>query len=490
MKKNPLKKILLSSAIAMCFIAPTPSWADDVAPSVTVPSVALPDFTSVIEKTEKAVVNIRTTRKVSYRDGFYSFGDNPSFSPFDDPDDLFNFFFGFNDDHWERGRGGKLNKKPDSPKKERSVPSGVGSGFLISEDGYIITNNHVIDDADKITVTVEDKEYTAKVIGQDERTDIAVLKIDGQKFPFLKIGDSSKLKKGQWVLAIGSPFDLDTTATAGIVSAINRDAGAYLPFIQTDVAINPGNSGGPLINMAGEVVGVNSAIITRSGGYQGISLSIPIDEAMKIVQQLKSTGKVNRGQIGVQISDVSDKVAKAIGLEKSRGAMVASVFPDSPAEKAGIKNGDVIIKYDGKDITKYSDLPRLVGMTKPGSKVAIVVWRLGKEVSLNITIGSSQDKNDKVAKGEDKKLDVQEKLGFSVSSLPKDEGDTGVIVSETSELAALQGLRKGDIILVLGQQPIKSVDDVAKFAKSYKGKELAVMVTRDKNTFWLILDTE
>src|SRR5690554_6789001 len=309
-----------------------------VAQSSSAPTLSLPDFTEIVAKTEASVVNIRTTEAVRVRNRG---------SRGNDPYDMFRWFFG--PDFMPPGLDEPDRRSAPPTEQERTVPRGVGSGFIISEDGYILTNNHVVARSNGIFVTLTSgKEYQAEIVGTDPRTDVALIKIDAKNLESLPIGDSNALKKGQWVLAIGSPFGLDSTVTAGIVSAINRDTGDYLPFIQTDVAVNPGNSGGPLINLAGEVVGINSQIISQSGGFMGISLAIPIDEVMRVVEQLKEHGKVTRGRIGVQIGQVSADVAKAIGLGEARGAMVSNVDPDGPAADAGVRSGDVITKFDGK----------------------------------------------------------------------------------------------------------------------------------------------
>jgi serine protease Do len=274
-------------------------------------------------------------------------------------------------------QGPRSKPKPQQPQEEER-PRGVGSGFILTADGYVMTNAHVVEDASEVLVTLPDKrEFKAKIIGADKRTDVAVVKIDATGLPAVKVGDISKLRVGEWVMAIGSPFGLENTVTAGIVSAKQRDTGEYLPFIQTDVAINPGNSGGPLINMRGEVVGINSQIYSRSGGFMGISFSIPIDEAIRVSDQLRTSGRVSRGRIGVQIDQVTKDVAEAIGLGKAQGALVRGVEAGSPGEKAGVEPGDVITKFDGKAIEKPSDLPRLVGNTKPGTKSTLTVFRRG-----------------------------------------------------------------------------------------------------------------
>src|SRR5690606_13485928 len=361
--KKLVGSLTLAASLAMVGGIPTVQAQEQAAPA---PSVVLPDFSSIVEATEKSVVNIRTTESVQVR----RMGGG---GPGNDPYDLFRWFFG--PDFMPPGATPRQPAPAPEP-QERIVPRGVVSGFIISDDGYVLTNNHVIADANDIFVTLTDgKEYKASVVGTDERTDVALIKIEGKDLTPLKIGSPAQLKKGQWVLAIGSPFGLDSTVTVGIVSAINRDTGEYLPFIQTDVAVNPGNSGGPLLNLNGEVVGMNSQIISRSGGFMGISLAIPIDEAMRVADQLRATGKVTRGRIGVQISEVGKDVAEAIGLPRAEGALVSNVEADGPAADAGVKPGDVITSFHGEAIKRWSDLPRIVGETKPGTRADMEVWR-------------------------------------------------------------------------------------------------------------------
>lgn len=525
--KKPLKNLVSAAILSVAAVSMLPSATAHAANAL----VTLPDVSSVVAKTESAVVNIRTFGYAPQR-RYQRFDDSfgTPFFPFgDDPDEFFNFFFGHDpfahhfgerrsydrphgydrdryadrDDHRDKDYG-KDKKHGDQAKrydknyadkkhkdKTPSTPLGLGSGFIVSADGYIITNAHVVDGADKILVTLTNsKEYEAKLVGSDQRTDIAVLKVEAKDLPFLKAGDTQRLKKGQWVLAIGSPFDLDTTVTLGIVSAINRDAGGYLPFIQTDVALNPGNSGGPLIDLSGEVVGVNSAIISRSGGYQGISLSIPIDEAMRVYQQIKTDGKVTRSQIGIKISEVSDEVAKAIGLPKAKGAMVNEVLSGSPAEKAGFKAGDVVLKFNNQDIERWSDLPRFVGSTKPDSKASVLVWRLGKELKLTVMPevakdkskkGDRRSKGDKQAKSSDSNI-----LGITVAALSKDKKEGVEIVAIDPDVAP-RHLRKGDVLLALNKKAINSVDEFNAQVKSLKkGDSVALLVQRGKTTIWQV----
>ncbi len=454
---------------------------------VSAQTVALPDFTTIVEKAEPAVVNIRTTAKVVARGQ----GQNGQ-----DPYEMFRHFFG--PDAQPPGPGGKPAPQQGPRGKraepeEKTVPRGVGSGFFISDDGYVLTNHHVVADATEIFVTLTDgREFRAKVIGSDERTDVALLRVDAKDLPFLPIGDPKALKKGQWVLAIGSPFGLESTVTSGIVSALGRDTGDYLPFIQTDVAVNPGNSGGPLLNLKGEVVGINSQIISRSGGSMGISLAIPITEAMSVVEQLRTSGKVTRGRIGVQIGEVSKDVAQAIGLPKAGGALVSGVEQDAPADKAGILPGDVITSFAGKPITKFSDLPRLVGEIKPGKTEPIEVWRKGKVVKLKVKVGELKSEA-KVATKEEPKSDVPETVVMGMSVVPVDaEAQAklrikgGVQVTAVEAPASTAGVVEGDIILAANDSDITSPEQFAKVVAGLdKSRPVGLMVRRGEQTQWV-----
>lgn len=374
MMKLTLRKWLAVAAVAAC-LPLVPHTA------VAASSANLPDFADLVEKVGPAVVNIRTTANVQ------SSGPRGAFPPGFDNGDMSEFFRRFFGIPLPQAPGTPKNAPaPDMP-PDTEQNRGVGSGFILSADGYVMTNAHVVDDADTIYVTLTDKrEFKAKLIGVDERTDVAVVKIQASSLPVVAIGDSNKVRVGEWVVAIGSPFGLDNTVTAGIVSAKGRNTGDYLPFIQTDVAVNPGNSGGPLINMQGEVIGINSQIYSRTGGFMGISFAIPIDEAMRVADQLKASGKVTRGRIAVAIGEVTKEVADSIGLPKAEGALVSSVEPGGPAEKAGVQPGDIILKFNGRPVETASDLPRMVGDTKPGSKATITVWRKGQARDLPITI--------------------------------------------------------------------------------------------------------
>jgi serine protease Do len=443
----------ISASIALPFATPSGAFAQPVSPSAPLVT-GLPDFTDLVDKTGPAVVNIRTTQKVQQQ--------SQDFEGFPFGDDLFRQF-GF--PMPPRQQQQPRNNRKAQPDQE--VPRGVGSGFIISGDGFVLTNAHVVEGASEIYVRLTDKrEFKAKLIGSDKRTDVAVLKIEGSKLPRLAIGDSNKVRVGEWVIAIGSPFDLDNTVTAGIISAKARDTGDYLPLIQTDVAVNPGNSGGPLLNLRGEVVGINSQIYSRSGGYMGISFAIPIDEAMRVVDQLRSTGKVSRGRIGVAIGDITKDAAESIGLAKAQGALVTNVQAGTPAEKGGIKDGDVILKFNGTAIERSSDLPRLVGATKPGSKATVTVWRNGAQRDFTLTIGESEPDN-KVASKADKpsKQDsATNPVGIYVADLSaaqKADKLTGVVIERVDGVAETVDLRPGDVITSINQIEIKDAKQFA-----------------------------
>jgi len=449
------------------------------------PAVVLPDFTGIVQKVDPAVVNIRTTATVPVR------GVGPGGS---DPYELFRWFFG--PDFQPPGPGGPGSPRRPQPQpqpEERTVPRGVGSGFFISEDGYVLTNTHVISEATDIYVTLTDgREFKAKVIGSDDRTDVALIKIDAKGMTAMSVGDPKQLKKGQWVLAIGSPFGLDSTVTAGIVSAIGRDTGEYLPFIQTDVAVNPGNSGGPLINLQGEVVGINSQIISRSGGFMGISLAIPIDEAMRVVEQLRATGKVTRGRIGVQISEVVKDVADAIGLPRAEGALVSSVEASGPADEAGVQPGDVILRFNDEPIKRWSDLPRIVGETKPGTEAAMEVWRKGRTVKLSVKVGEVPSEQTASAQAKAPKAPTADNvLGLGVADVPADVQRKlrikgGVVVRVAQGAAAQAGLQEGDVILAVNDHDVANAEQFGKLvAKLDKGKTVGLLVRRGDQAQWV-----
>ncbi|MDB5776238.1 MAG: htrA [Herbaspirillum sp.] len=450
--------------------------------------VNLPDFADIVDKIGPAVVNIRTTERVKA-------------TPDDqDPNDaemqeFFRRFFGVPMPQQPAPAVPRGNNRR-APQAQEEVPRGVGSGFITSADGYIMTNAHVVDGASDVYVTLTDKrEFKAKIIGSDKRTDVALLKIDGGNLPRVMIGDSDKIRAGEWVLAIGSPFGLDNTVTAGIVSAKARDTGDYLPLIQTDVAVNPGNSGGPLINLRGEVVGINSQIYSRSGGFMGISFAVPIDEALRVADQLKTGGRVTRGRIGVQIGEVTKDVAESLGLAKSQGALVAQVEAGSPAEKAGIEAGDIIQKFNGTLIDRPNDLPRMVGNIKPGTRATVTIWRKG--VSRDFTLTVAEVEPDKVARADDKKGKPEQQatniLGLSVSNLSEEQRaklkiDSGVLVEASDGSAARVGIRPGDAIQRLNNTDIKDAKQFnALVAKLDPKKLVALLVRRGESSLFVTL---
>ena len=467
-------KLLRSVALAGVFTS-IAGWTA-VSPSVALAQTAvvrnLPDFTDLVEQVGPSVVNIRTTEKSLGRAGGAAMDE-----------EMADFFRRFGVPIPNMPRQQRPQQQPEDQ------PRGVGSGFILTPDGLVMTNAHVVEGADEVIVTLTDKrEFKAKIVGSDKRTDVALVKIDATGLPAVKVGDVSRLKAGEWVMAIGSPFGLENTVTAGIVSAKQRDTGDYLPFIQTDVAINPGNSGGPLINMRGEVVGINSQIYSRSGGFMGISFAIPIDEAMRVSDQLRTAGRVTRGRIGVQIGPVTKDVAESLGLGKAQGALVTGVESGSPAEKAGVEAGDIITKFEGKPIEKVADLPRLVGTAKPGSKSSLTVFRRGQSKDLAVTIAEIEP--DKVAT---KTADKEERAkssnaGQHVGLVVRDLTDAqkrelklkgGVVVTAASEGAARAGLREGDIILALANSEVLSVKDFeAVLGKVDKSKTLSVLFRR------------
>jgi serine protease Do len=448
-----------------------------VAPQAAEAAV-LPDFTDLVDKVGPAVVNIRTTERPKQMPQAGGGAEDEEMQEF------FRRYFGQPAPRQQqpspRGR-----RAPQQQEEQQQVPRGVGSGFIISTDGYVLTNAHVVEGADEVFVTLTDKrEFKAKMIGSDRRTDVALVKIDSSNLPRLTMGDSSKLRVGEWVIAIGSPFGLENTVTAGIVSANSRDTGDYLPLIQTDVAVNPGNSGGPLINMRGEVIGINSQIYSRSGGYMGISFAVPIDEAMRVSEQLKSVGRVVRGRIGVQIGEVTKDVAESLGLPRAQGALVARVEPGSPAEKAGVEAGDIITSFNGATIEKSGDLPRLVGNTKPGTKSTLNVLRKGAKRDLQVVVAEME--SEQVAKKEEKKPkqeQVANALGLVVADLTEAQKrdlklDGGVMVELADGPSARVGLQPGDVIVRLNNTDIKDAKQFNALVAKLDPKKNALLLVR------------
>ena len=486
-----------AAAAAMACLSFVPHSALAIAPGAN-----LPDFADLVDKVGPAVVNIRTTSRVSTASGQRAV---PPGMDEGDMSEFFRRFFGIplpqapnsprgggRGDKGGRGdRGGSPDQSDNGDGGEQN--NGVGSGFILSSDGYVMTNAHVVDDADNIYVTLTDKrEFKARLIGVDDRTDIAIVKINAANLPSVTIGDSNKLRVGEWVLAIGSPFGLDNTVTEGIVSAKGRETGDYLPFIQTNAAVNPGNSGGPLVNMQGEVIGINAQIYSRTGGFMGIAFAIPIDEAMRVAEQLKSTGKVVRGRIAVSIGQVTKDVSDSLGLPRAEGALVSNVEPGGPADKAGIQPGDIILKFNGAPVEADTDLPRMVGDTKPGSKATVTIWRKGQSRELPITV--VQTLPEKVAKADAHeapaaKARPSNPLGVTVSDLSADQlksmklSTGGVQVEAVDGPAARVGLQKGDVIVRIGDTDVSSAkqfDQVAAHLDSQK--MVPVLVRRGENT--------
>ena len=453
MNRSVLRALLCSAWVSLAAVTAVQA---QTAP----PVAALPDFTGIVQKNAPAVVHVeakyngKNTPQVQQMPGGMMPGQG---MPGDPQAEIFRRFFGM----------------PSMPSPEEQKHTSLGSGFIISPDGYILTNNHVVAGADEVTVRLQDRRtFTAKVVGTDPKYDIALLKVnDGDSLPTVSIGDSRSLKPGQWVLAIGSPFGFDYTVTQGIVSAIGRNLGSsdqpYTSFIQTDVPINRGNSGGPLFNLQGQVVGINSQIYSNTGGYQGVSFSIPIDVAMNAVQQLKAKGYVSRGMLGVQVSTISDEMVKAFKLNNGDGAAVVSVEPGSAAEKAGIEPGDIILSYNGQRLRQASDLPPLVGMTKPHTKVPLQILRDGKQQTIEVVVGAMPRDQQAVDNMHAASVPSSGSAALGLSVEPVDSStrqqlslkpDQGVMISSiTGPVAAQAGLQQGDVILMVDQQQIGSV---------------------------------
>ncbi|HEX7954635.1 MAG TPA: DegQ family serine endoprotease [Burkholderiales bacterium] len=432
----------------------------------------LPDFTELVEKQGPAVVNVSTTSSAR------SAGAQ---SPVPEDDPFYDFFRRFG---------------PPQPREYES--RSLGSGFIVSADGYILTNAHVVDMADDVTVKLNDKrEFKAKVIGADKRTDVAVIKIEASGLPAVRIGDPEKLKVGEWVLAIGSPFGFESTVTAGIVSAKGRSLPQenYVPFIQTDVAINPGNSGGPLFNLKGEVVGINSQIYSRTGGFMGLSFAIPIDVAMNISNQLRTSGRVSRGRIGVVIQEVTKELAESFGLPKASGALVNSVEKGGPADKAGIEASDVILKFDGKDVASSADLPRIVAQTRPGSKASVQIWRKGATRDLSVTVGEMPEEKmaQRGTRKEAKPGNVVARLGLALSELNAEQRkelgiNAGLLVEDAQGAAAKAGIRRGDILLAINNQDVKSIDQLNQLLGQFeKARSVALLIRRGESALYVPL---
>jgi serine protease Do len=472
MKKHFIALLAILSLGQISFVAPA------IAQN---PRVTIPDFADLVERASPAVVNIRTTEKVMVQQQ----GGIPGMP--EDQAEFFRRFFGVPIPGIPNGP----KQAQPNPGKPQEADKGVGSGFIIESNGLILTNAHVVEGATTIYVTLTDKrEFKAKLLGMDKRTDVAVVKIEARDLPKLPLGDSSKVRVGEWVLAIGSPFGLENTVTAGIVSAKSRDTGDYLPFIQTDVAVNPGNSGGPLLNTAGQVIGINSQIFSRSGGYMGISFAIPIDEAMRVADQLRTNGKMTRGRIGVALGEMTKEVAESLGLGKPRGAYVRNVEPGGPAAAGGIEAGDVILSFNGREIAKSTDLPRIVGDTKPGTSVTVQVWRKGATRELTVTVSDTE------ATQAAKKSETPSANGSTANTL-------GVLVSDLSDAKkkdlnikggvevtglsdgplARAGVRPGDVIIRVADSDITGVKQFEALVKGLDAnKAVPVFIRRADST--------
>ena len=430
----------------------------------------LPDFTQLVAREGGSVVNIQAVNDAKE-------------SELSAESDLFSEFF----------------KRFNNPDDESSNNNGnFGSGVIISADGYVITNTHVIKGMTEIKVALNDKrEYPAKLIGSDEKSDIALLKIEASDLPVAKIGSPSELKSGEWVAAIGAPFGFDNSVTAGIVSAKNRTLPNenYMPFIQTDVAINPGNSGGPLFNLKGQVVGINSQIYSRSGGFMGISFAIPIDVAMNVAEQLKSTGKVERGQLGVVIQELSYDLAKSFGLDKPAGALVAKVSPNSPAEKAGLEVGDIIRSVNGEAVRSSSDLPMTISAIRPGDEVKLGIWRKGETLEITAKLVSqSEQKSAQIEPEESYRSDrvtafTFPAAGLTISVRTNNSDEPELVISRVQGIAAKLGLRRGDVIVRAGKQAVRSQEEFDAAVRQ-AGNQIPLLINRSGDAFFTVLNVE
>jgi serine protease Do len=465
--------------ITTAHATPAAMVAGVAAPAANPNATTLPlnGFSDLVKRHGPAVVNVSVegTRRAAAGEG-----EMPEIPGLQDFPQFREFFRGL-----PRGRG--------APRGEGPVMRGQGSGFIVSNDGYIITNAHVVENADYVNVRLTDRrEYKAKVVGADKQTDIAVLKIEAKNLPAVTLGRSAQANVGEWVVAIGSPFGFENSVSAGIVSAKARslpDAN-YTQFIQTDVAVNPGNSGGPLFNLAGEVIGINSQIYSRSGGYQGISFAIPIEVALNVKDQLVKTGKVERGRMGVVVQEVNATLAESFGLDRPRGALVSSIEQGSPGDKGGLQVGDIITRYDGKAIERSADLPVLVAEVGPDRKVQVEVWR--SRAPRTLSVGTTHSKAEKVASNDDASTAPAGRLGVAVRPLQPEErsqvkGGTGLVVEQVSGAARRAGIRAGDVLIAINGTPLKSPDDLRdRVAKA--GKSAALLVQRDDQQLFVAVE--
>ncbi|QDQ85241.1 DegQ family serine endoprotease [Paraburkholderia megapolitana] len=465
----------------------TPAQAAALMPAEAAAKTGIPDFSGLVETYGPAVVNIsakHVVKQVAQRGGAQQL-------PIDPSDPFYQFyrrFFG-NIPGMQGGDGGGSSDQSDQPS------ASLGSGFIVSSDGYILTNAHVVDGANVVTVKLTDKrEFRAKVVGADKQSDVAVLKIDASNLPIVKIGDPRQSKVGQWVVAIGSPYGFDNTVTSGIISAKSRSLPNenYTPFIQTDVPVNPGNSGGPLFNLEGEVIGINSMIYSQTGGFQGLSFAIPINEAMKVENELVKTGHVSRGRLGVAVQSMNQTLANSFGMKTPQGALVSSVDAFGPAAKAGLQPGDVILAVNGTPVTDSADLPSQVAGLKPGSTATVQVWRDKAAKDVKVTIGSLSDVKTASADGSDSSAQMQGRLGVAVRPLtPQEKSGTslthGLLVQQAGGPAANAGIQAGDVILAVNGRPVASVDQLKQMISS-AGNSIALLIQRDDAQIFVPVD--
>ncbi|WP_109478793.1 DegQ family serine endoprotease [Paraburkholderia sp. C35] len=461
-------------------------------PAEAAAKTGIPDFSGLVETYGPAVVNIsakHVVKQTAYRGGNGGNGGNAGQLPIDPSDPFYQFYKHFFGGQMPGGQG------PNGGGDDGDRPSAsLGSGFIISSDGYVLTNAHVVDGANVVTVKLTDKrEYKAKVVGADKQSDVAVLKIDAKDLPTVKIGDPRASKVGQWVVAIGSPYGFDNTVTSGIISAKSRSLPDenYTPFIQTDVPVNPGNSGGPLFNLQGEVIGINSMIYSQTGGFQGLSFAIPINEAMKVKDDLVKTGHVSRGRLGVAVQSVNQTLADSFGMKKPQGALVSSVDPGGPAAKAGLQPGDVILSVNGVDVADSSSLPSQIAGIAPGTQANVQVWRDKSTKDLKVTIGSLSDV--KTASNDDSgPAQMQGRLGVAVRPLtPQEKSGAsvshGLLVQDASGAAASAGIQPGDVILAVNGRSVSSIDQL-KQAVSAAGNSIALLIQRDNSQIFVPVD--
>ena len=464
------RKLFPAAALLLIFMLQLPCMAQPApAQGTPVSAIELPSFVSLVKQQGPTVVNISSRRTVR--------GQGTTL-PIPEDDPFYEFFRRF----------------LPPPSEDEALSVGLGSGFIINQDGYILTNAHVVADADEVSVTLTDKrEFKAKVLGADPYTDVALVKIEAASLPVVKIGDSRRLEPGEWVAAIGAPFGFENSITAGIVSAKGRilPNESYVPFIQTDVAVNPGNSGGPLFNMRGEVVGINSLIYSRTGGYQGLSFAIPIDIAMDVAQQLRTSGKVTRSRIGVQVQELTRELAASFGLKEPRGALVSMVEKGGPAGKAGMREGDIVLSLNGQPVQDSADLARLVAGTKPGTTVAAEVWRNGRSIPLKITtveLAAPQA----AAGGSGAGATLAAKSGLVVSEIPVEQRralgiEGGVLVHKAEGPALRAGIQPGDIILKFNDMPVQGMSHLESLLARNEGKTVALLIRRGEETLFVPL---